>query len=425
MRAGSSPRLLPMGSKAPYRVHSCRAAGRCMDATAEALMALGSLFIAGMAAELLGRYTRLPRVTLFLILGFAVGPAGLDFLPENAEEWFPPVSIVALVMVGFLLGGSFTLQTLRDHGRDVAIISIAVVLVTASLVFAGLLMLGTPVPLALVLAAIAPATAPAATIDVVHESKARGPFTRSLLGIVAVDDAWGVILFSFVLACVPIVMGNGPASVETLLGGAWDVVGAILLGIVLGLPMAYLTGRIRPGEPTLAEALGVVLLCGGVSLWLDVSYLLSSIVLGVVVVNRARHHRRPFRAIEGIEWPFLALFFILAGASLRPQALLGVGFVGLGYVVLRVAGKLLGAWLGGVVARSDRSLRRWMGLSLIPQAGVAMGMTLVVVQQYPELQETVLPIIIGSTVLFELIGPAVTRAVLGHLGEVGAGDVGS
>lgn len=392
-----------------------------LDAT-EVLIGLGSLFIGGSIAEFVSRFTRLPRVTLYLILGFAAGPAGLDLLPGPAEDWFPLVSTVALVMVGFLLGGGLTLEEFRDHGREVVVISVAVVLVTALLVLLGLLAFGVPAPIALALAAIAPATAPATTADVVRESRAHGRFLKTLLGIVAVDDAWGLILFSLILAFVPIVTGSsaGSGSLDALMSGGWDVLGAVLVGIALGLPMAYLTGRIRPGEPTLTEALGIVLLCGGISLWLGVSYLLSSIVLGAVVVNRARHHRRPFRAIEGIEGPFVILFFILAGATLRPHALISVGLLGFGYVALRIAGKGLGAWLGSALARSERPVRTWMGLALLPQAGVAMGMSLVVVQQHPDLQDSVLPVVIGSTVLFELVGPILTKVALARAGEVGA-----
>ncbi|MBE0575576.1 MAG: hypothetical protein IH613_06730 [Desulfuromonadales bacterium] len=102
---------------------------------------------------------------------------------------------------------------------------------------------------------------------------------------------------------------------EVFAAGIWGVGGAIILGILMGMPMANLSGRVRPGEPTLVEALGFVFLCAGISFWMEVSFLLSSMVMGVVVVNLAKHHARPFNAIEGIEWPFLTLFFVLSGAS--------------------------------------------------------------------------------------------------------------
>jgi Kef-type K+ transport system membrane component KefB len=273
------------------------------------------------------------------------------------------------------------------------------------------------VEVALLLAGIATSTAPAATADVVHEVKANGRFADTLLAIVAVDDAWGLMVFSIMLAVALALTGQGGG--DGVLGSTmWDLGGAFVVGVALGVPMAYLTGRIRPGEPTLAEALGVVLLCGGIALWLDVSFLLASMVLGAIVANLARHHKRPFHAIEGIEWPFLILFFILAGASLQIDSLATVGLLGAAYIILRIVGRLIGAWAGGVLSNADPLMRRWMGMALMPQAGVALGMALVATQRLPDLSDIILPVVIGATVLFEVIGPVLTRRVLILAGEV-------
>ncbi len=201
----------------------------------------------------------------------------------------------------------------------------------------GLAILGAPLEVALLLAGIAPATAPAATLDVVRELRARGKFTDTLLDIVAIDDAWGLMLFSLLLAVTHILSGQGEVT-GILLTGLWEVGGAILLGLTMGFPMSFLTGRILPGEPTQAEALGWVLLCGGLAVWMEVSYILAAMVLGVVVANFATHHRRPFHAIEAIEWPFMILFFLLAGASLHTETLAQVGTLGVAYIVLRSLG---------------------------------------------------------------------------------------
>jgi Kef-type K+ transport system membrane component KefB len=182
--------------------------------------------------------------------------------------------------------------------------------------------------------------------------------------------------------------------------------------------MAYVTGRIRPGEPSLVEALGVVFLCGGIAIWLKVSFLLASMVLGCVVANLARHHIRPFHAIEGIEWPFMILFFVLAGASLQFETLFQIGLVGSAYIILRIIGRLLGGWIGGAITHAKPLMRRWMGIALMPQAGVALGMALVTIEHRPDLGEIILPVVIASTVLFELIGPVLTRIGLSHVGEV-------
>ena len=187
------------------------------------------------------------------------------------------------------------------------------------------------------------------------------------------------------LAAVHVMNGDG-ATGAVILGGLWDLAGALILGIVLGVPMAYLSGRISTGEPLQAEALGMVFLCGGLALWLEVSFILAAMVMGAVVVNLARHHKRPFHAIEGIEWPFLVLFFVLAGASLEIDVLWAAGAGLAGYVVLRVIGRLLGAWLGGMLCADNPAERWWMGLAMLPQAGVALGMALVAAQRTSNFQ---------------------------------------
>ncbi len=374
------------------------------------LISLGAIFLAGLVFDAVGRRTKLPRVTLLLVFGFVVGPGGLDLLPDITARWFPAVADIALVMIGFLLGGELTGPTLREHGRQVLGVSLAVVLTTLVLVSIGLLAVGAPAPVALLLGAIATATAPAATIDVVHGTGRTTSFSRLLTAIVAVDDAWGLIVFSIAFALSLLIQGDGAGAVA--LHASWELGGALALGLALGIPMAFLTGRVEPGEPTLYEALGLVFLCGGLALWLGVSFLLASMTMGATVANLARHHTRPFHAIEGIEWPFMILFFVLAGAALDVGALAEAGPWLLTYLVLRVAGRLAGGWLGGWLPPADRTVRRWMGLALMPQAGVALGMALVAREGLPEVGRAILPVVVAATVLFELLGPLGTRAAL-------------
>lgn len=385
------------------------------EESARILLTLGALFVAGVATDLVGRRTRLPRVTLLIVLGVVAGPGVLDLLPRGSAAWFELVSDAMLTMIGFLLGGTLTTTTLRSHGRAVVALSLAVVVGSAGATFLGLLALGFAPLLALLLAGLATATDPVATRDVIRETRRRDDFAQLLLGIVAVDDAWGLVAFS-VLLSVALALGGDTAG-DALLHGLRDLGGALVLGATLGVPMALLTGRIAPGEPTQAEAVGLVLLCGGLSLELGVSHLLAAMVMGLVVAGRARHHRRPFHAIEGIEWPFRTLFFVLAGATLEPASLLGIGGLGAAFVVLRTMGRIAGAWVAGRALDAPATLRRWTGVALLPQAGVAIGMGLVAVNAFPEARDRILPVIVGTTVLFELLGPLTTRLALRRVPE--------
>lgn len=381
------------------------------------LLTFGGLFLVGLIADLLGRHTPLPRVTLLLVAGLAVGPSMLDWLPDFVYDSFPVLTDIALTMVGFLLGQNLTRDRFRALGRPVLAMSIGEALSTATLIFLVLTLAGVSPVLALLLAGIAPATAPAATVDVVREYGAQGRFTDTLLGIVAIDDAWGLLMFIVLLAVAQAVAGDAGA-LASLAYGAREIGGALLVGGLLGLPMAYLTGRIRPGEPSQAEALGVVLLCAGLAKWVDVSYMLAAITLGAVVANLATHHDRAFNEIKGIEWPFLILFFLLAGASLHIDAMAEAGLLAVAYIVLRVIGRILGTRIGGAVVGADPTTRHWIGLALLPQAGVAIGLALVATQRFPEHADTILPVILGSTVIFELFGPVVTRWTLVRVGDI-------
>lgn len=379
----------------------------------ELLLALGAVFLAALALEGLGRRMHVPRVTLLILFGALVGPPVLDWLPSGLDGSGEMVAPTALTMVAFLLGGTLRPDTLRVHGSEILIVSLTVVLVSCLLVTGGLLLFGVPAAMALLLGGISSATAPAATRDVVRQSGATGRFATNLLGIVAVDDAWGLLLFSIMLTVAGALMGE-PGTNHLWLG-LREAGGAVLLGIAVGLPAAYLTGRLKPGEPSLVEALAIVFICAGFALALDVSFLLAGMVCGVVVVNVARHHDRPFHEIEKVEWPFLLLFFVMAGASLETGHLAGMGGVAAGYVTLRFLGRIAGGWLGGTLARLPGRESRMMGLALMPQAGVAIGMALVAAERFPGFGETLLAITIASTIVFELFGPLMTQYALARV----------
>jgi len=373
---------------------------------------IGGLLLLGLLAEWSAAKLPVPRVSILILLGIAVGPTGLDLLPTAREQWFPIVSAVALVMVGFLVGGEFTAERLRELGVRSAFISLIESPLTALVVGSGLLVVGVDAKLALPLAGAAAATDPAAVIGVIQESDRHGPFPRLLQAIVALDDAVGLVVFSVVFALVGLLAGGDASGSDAAWTALRELGGGIALGAVLGLPAAFLTGRLQPGRPTLEEAFALVLLCAGLGIWLEVSYLLAAVVMGAVVANLASHHERPFREIENIEWPFLVVFFLLAGASLEPSALVAVGWVGLAYILLRTLGKVGGAWLGVTAVGGAPSRARWAGVALLPQAGVALGLALLADQQLPEVGGEILAIVVGATVVFELFGPLATRLAL-------------
>ncbi|MCG6883851.1 MAG: cation:proton antiporter [Silicimonas sp.] len=372
------------------------------------LIALGVLFLGGLAADRIGRVTRLPRVTILLLLGLVVGQSGLGLLPEAAKGWFESISVVALTMVAFLLGGDLTRENLASHGRAIFTISLLVVGGTTVFVWAGLSFLGVEPGLALLLGAIATATAPAAIADVIRQSGVRNSFSETITGIVAIDDVWGLIVFSVCLALVH----QSEHWAGPILSAVHEIGGAVLLGLVVGGPAAFLTGRLKPGEPQQIEALGIILLTAGLALWLEVSFLIAGMTAGALIANLARHHDYAFNEIERIEVPFMLLFFLLAGASLEFAALASVGWIAAAYVALRVAARVVFGELGARLGRVPRIERHLYGPALLPQAGVAVGMALVAAETLPVWEAQIVSLVIAATVVFELVGPPITLAAL-------------
>jgi Kef-type K+ transport system membrane component KefB len=370
------------------------------------LIWIGATMLLALAALGIARRMHLPRVTVLLLLGALAGPEMLDLLPAGANESFGLITQITLGIVGFLLGERMSFRDLHQ-ARESLIISLVVTLITAAVVAFAVYALTGDWAAALLLGAISTATDPAASIDVMQESHANGPLSRLLMQVVAIDDVWGVMLFSIVLVMLAWITGGSEAPWEALGHGAIEVLGSLALGALMGLPMAWLTGRLTPGEPMLLESIGFVLLAAGLAHLLGLSYLLTCVTLGVVVANVARHHVRPFRSIEGIAFPFLALFFFMAGYQLDWGTLPTLGALGLLYVVSRIAGRLLGGATGAWLAGSDATTRRRIGACMLPQAGVALGLALVASERYPELTY-LLPLVVAVTVLFELIGPPLT-----------------
>lgn len=378
------------------------------------LLLLGVILSLSIFVDALANRTRLPRVTLLVLVGVGVamvqqwglGQPGGQPLAGLSE----PLIHVALVMVAFLLGGELSLQRLRKIGSLIMLLSLTVLMTGMTVVGVGLLLLGFPLVVAVSLAAISVATDPAEICETVHERGDTRLRARLLLSIVAIDDAWGILFFGLAMALLGWQLaGDGTLA---LLQAGWELGGALVLGAIIGLPAAWLTGRLKPGEPTQVEAFAVILLLAGFSLWLEVSALIAAMFAGALVANLSTHHSRSFSEIEHIEWPFLVFFFVFSGASIDLSYLGSAIWLTLAYIVLRLSGRYLGGVLGGYLVRRQASLPHDIGLALTPQAGIAMGMALLVAERFPAYGTLILSTVVVSTVLFELLGPFLVRHVL-------------
>lgn len=375
------------------------------------LISLGGLFLLGLLSDRLGKRTFLPRVTLLLLFGIIIGKDVLNFVPSVFTDNYELIAQMTLLMIGFLLGGKLTLSSLKEVGHQVLWISISAAVVTTVIVISTLLLVGVSVELAILLGCIASATAPAAVFDVVSESRFKGKFSDLLLSIVALDDAWALILFGIGTAVVKS-MNGVDTHVIPILEIIREIGGAVLLGSAIGLPAVFISRQLKNSKPILVEALGIVFICGGFAIMFDVSFLISSMVLGAIVANFAQHNEYHFHAIDGIQWPFMVIFFILSGASLELRSLMDIGLIGIAYIISRMIGKYLGALVGGECSHANKVTKQFMGIALFPQAGVAIGMALVASAYFPQYTQVLLSVVISSTIFFEIIGPMFTKKAL-------------
>ncbi len=373
------------------------------------IFVIGLFLMFGGSAYTIARALRLPRVTLLVISGLIAGPSVLDLVPEAIVELFPTMSYIALSMIAFRLGDAFIGLDLLKDGPKVLAMSLSKTIVAALLVFTIAYYIKGDLTLALLLAGLAPASAPAATLDVISETKAKGPLTSSIVGVLALDNILGVTLFTILLVVAEVIAGKGEPPQE-LLTGIWEIGGAISLGLIIGILMARLAGRLRAGKVSLLQITGFVFLCAGLAYQIHVSYLLACILLGATVAkNRAQPKKNIFLTVEDVSEPFLVIFFLLAGCELDLSAVSALGLIGVAYVLARCVGFVIGGSLGSKFVDADPVVQAHIGWSLFPQAGVALGLAVVTLERFPEVGQLLVSIIVSTTVIFELFGPAVTR----------------
>ncbi|MFA5150901.1 MAG: cation:proton antiporter [Candidatus Omnitrophota bacterium] len=386
------------------------------------ILGLGFILFAGLLSAKLIKKIKLPAVTAYLLLGIFIGPSLLKLVPEGILGASGLISNIVLGIIAFGIGQNFSRYHLRRIGKTVVWISVleacgAWVLVT--LIF--YLILRQPFYLSLLFGAIASATAPAATVMVMREYRAKGNFTDTLLGVVAIDDAWCLIIFAISLAISQAIYAHNLEAfflAKVFFSSLLSISGAFILGVFLAIVLSVFYRFVRTPTELLILTLGIVFLNIGIAIWLNLSVLLANMFLGAALVNLNRYSFKFFDSLKIIDSPLFLLFFVLAGASLEINILGKLSIIGLSYLVFRVAGKILGASLGAKISNAATSVRKYLGFGLIPQAGVALGCALVAKSDFPQVGNMIFTTIVATTVIYELIGPLCTKYALRKAGDI-------
>jgi len=364
----------------------------------------------------------LPHVTGYLIAGLLIGPYCFKILPSHVVEKFAIIPDIALAFIAFSIGAEFKYSFLKEAGKVPIIIAIFEGLGGSAFVILALILTGYDPAFAIVLGAIASATAPAATLMVVRQYQARGPVTDTLLPVVALDDIVAIVSFNIAVAAARAI--NNVESVPlaaTILDPIVEIGGAVLLGALMGICLNAIINLFTDSSLQLAASVGVVLLCSGIAQQIGASQLLACMIMGAFVVNLSSKSAEVFAEVNQFTPPIFMLFFFTSGANLNITILPAVGVIGIIYIIFRVIGKLVGTMMGAYLTHAETKVKKYLGFTLVPQAGVAIGLAAMAMKVVPAYGPQIQTIVLAATVIYELIGPVITKIALQKAGEIPAG----
>ncbi len=397
------------------------------------LAVIGLLIAVSFLGSKLFQRVGIPQVVGFIVVGVLLGPSFLNLVPLSLSEQLNFISEIALGLIGFDIGSHLLFSELRRLGRCILYILVFEAVGTFLLVTAGIWIITRSLHTALIFGALSSATAPAATVDVLAEYDAKGPLTTTLLAVVGMDDALALVLYSMAAAFVESLLARSgaPSLLQMVQLPLLEIGGSIVLGVGFGLLLDRIMCRMKVQHDAMAVSIGFVVLCVGLSQALGFSLILTTMILGLVVVNRCAEHGRHIRfTIEQSGPVIYVLFFTLVGARFQISLLPSMGLLGVAYIVLRSAGKFGGAWVGGTLGQAPPPVRNNLGLGLLSQAGVAIGLALASASRFSAhgdegqaLGALIINVITATTFVVQMVGPIGVKLAIRRAGEIGQAAV--
>ena len=386
-------------------------------AYARASICIAILLGAAFLASRVTRLVHLPDVTGYILSGVLLGPYVLNVIPAQTIQDLGFVTDIALAFIAFGVGRYFKLDRLRSTGLGVIWLTLAESLAAAVLITLSMRwFFRMSWAFALLLGAIASATAPASTLMTIRQYKARGRFVDVLLQVVALDDAVSLVAFSAAAAAAQAMENAGCVDLRSIVVPLLWNLAALVLGGGAGFLLSAFYSRFSKSTQ-LVYLLTLIIAVTGVCTLVNVSPLLACMLMGTVYVNRSGS-RAAFRRLGRFSPPILVLFFTVSGLRLNLPMLTTAGVIGVAYFLIRIGGKYLGAWLGAYATHEPPLVRRWLGVALIPQAGVSIGLAALAARMLsPESGELLSTIILSSGVLYEMVGPACAKLALRRSGS--------
>lgn len=385
----------------------------------ESLFYVAIALLAGMLLTKLLKPFNLPHVTGYLLAGVLIGPFVGGILHHEHVESLEHFNDVTLGFIAFAIGNAFHLSDMKKMGAKIFVIVIFETLTAITLVTGGLLALGVEKPIALCLGAIASSTAPAATLLIIRQYKAKGPVTNTLLPVIALDNTVCLIAFSIASSLSQgIIAGQEFSLANGLIAPITQVLSSIFVGLLLGSLLSVSSHFFKKEENRIVLALIAIILGVSLAEHYHLSRLLLCMVIGACYINMGDNAEKVMHYINGWTSPLFILFFVVAGAELNIWAIGSVGFIGVLYILLRAVGKWAGASIATRITGCEENIKKYLGFSLIPQGGVAIGMARLASQQIPVYGALIQTIILSATLVYEFVGPLATRKALQKAGEI-------
>ncbi len=396
------------------------------------LLLLGLALFGGSIGGRLFEKLKIPQVVGYIIIGVFIGQSGLKLVNVDTITKLQLFNYFALGLIGFMVGGELKREMFKKYGKQLIYILLCEGITPFLLVTVFMGIACTFIfkdwafawSLSMLMGAIASATDPASTINVFNEYKTRGPLTTTAVGIVALDDGLALFLFVTASAVAGRLVGNGTGNglMHALIQPLYEIIGAVALGVVSGTILIKIIRRYVEAARILAFAIGMVLLVSGISIATHVDLLLATMTLGIIVVNFApRKSKEVFKLVEGFTPPIYVLFFVLVGAKLDLTHLtFPILFLVLIYLFGTMCGKIIGSRIGAQISKAGRTVKKYLPFCLFPQAGIAIGLSILAAQYFPgEIGNTLVIIITTTTFILQIIGPPLTKYGVKKAGEVG------
>jgi Kef-type K+ transport system membrane component KefB len=393
------------------------------------LVSIGFLLTTAFLGSKIFQHFGIPQVVGYIFLGTLLGSSFLNIIPLELASDLEFISLMALGLIGFDMGSHLKLDELRRLGKSLTFILLFEAVGTFALVSVGIYLITQSLHTALIFGALASATAPAATVDVLAEYDAKGPLTTSLLAVVGLDDALALFLYSITAVIAEnVFIGSAyPSLFEMISLPLIEIGGSLILGIVMGFILNRVLCKMQKLHDSMAIAIGFVLLAVGLSEAMSFSLILTTLIMGMVVINQTPRLGKDIRYIIEQAGPVIyVLFFALVGVRFQIRLLPAMGLLGLAYVGLRSIGKFSGAWIGSWIGGAEPAVRDNLGFGLLSQAGVAIGLALASANRFSEFGEEgkafgslIINIITSTTFVVQIIGPIFVKVAISRAGEIG------